>query len=151
KSGRAAEEADTEVQRPAHRLGRPRRDAVRYIKEVRGTIPGFERPSAPTDQTLVCRQQARDALEQRGLARSVRADEAHYLARTDEERYVVQRDKPSKGFRQAGDVKLSVCGRMAVSHRGRKARPLYGRLKGTTRSRTSCGNDLGGHFLILAK
>ena len=80
-----------EIERPAHRLRRPRRDAVGHVEQhaERSRAP-TDRPSA-RERAAVERQHARQAFEQRGLARAVGTDEAEHLARAHLEADIRQR------------------------------------------------------------
>jgi hypothetical protein len=98
------EEADGEVERPAQGLGGPGRDAVGHVEEKR---PALLR----ADHVVVLEQDARgrghhagQALEQRGLARAVGADDAEHLAGVDRETDVDERRPSGIGLGQAGDT-----------------------------------------------
>ena len=81
-AARPLKEPMREIERPAHRLRRPRRDARRAGRtacDARSRVVSG-RPSCRTD-AAVERQHAAQTLEQRGLARAVRADQAEHFAR----------------------------------------------------------------------
>src|SRR5439155_10249944 len=63
----AAEEAEREIDRPSHRLRRPRRDRIGKIEERAGTLANPQRTAVARQRARVERQHAAHALEQRRL------------------------------------------------------------------------------------
>ena len=61
-----------------------------------------------TDGASIDREQPGHALEQRGLARTVRPDQAEHFPWSDRERHVVQGDELPEGLRQVGDAQSDV-------------------------------------------
>src|SRR5580700_9841276 len=58
-----------------------------------------------THRALLVPQRAADAIDQRRLARAVRADEAEALAGRDRKRDVLQRDEAAEAFAEVIDFK----------------------------------------------
>src|SRR4051812_18345858 len=74
-----AEDASLKFQHPGHRLTRPGTNPIRHIEQL--LLAGVRQPSLAEQVDSSARwQQSRDALEQRRLTRSVRADQSENLA-----------------------------------------------------------------------
>src|SRR6185503_20074075 len=101
----AVEEPHREIDGPPHRLRGPRHDRVREVEERAGALAVCERPAVAQQRAGVQRQDAAEALEQRGLAGAVRADQAEHLAWTDGERHIAQRRKPSVPLSEISGLK----------------------------------------------
>ena len=98
--GAAVEEADREIDRPAHRLRGPGRDLIGQIEEHRRAVGRRHRPAAAHERAAVERQHSAHALEQRRLAGSVRADEAEHLALAHGARDVGKRGDAAVSLRE---------------------------------------------------
>src|SRR4051794_15032655 len=77
----AAEETDREVERPTQRLRGPGSNTVGNVEEQRRTTASLDRPARRTHGPAIGRQHARQAFEQRRLARAVWTDESEHFAR----------------------------------------------------------------------
>ena len=81
----AAEESEREVDRPAHRLCRPRHDGVGQIEERGAARAVAHRLTVVQQRSRVERQHAAEALEQRGLSGAVWTDQAKHFPGPDAE------------------------------------------------------------------
>jgi hypothetical protein len=97
----ASKEPDREVQRPPHRLRRPRCDTIGQIKQQRRAFAGREPSSPGLYETRIGRQKARETLEERRLAGAVGTNQAEHFARSHFEANIRQGRKSPEPFGQA--------------------------------------------------
>jgi hypothetical protein len=94
----AAKKTETVFQHPAHRLIRPRNDAVWDVEQLGRTVSAVHELRAENDVSPIRGLQTGHAFEQRSLASPVRADQAKDLAGSDRESDALQCMKSSVGL-----------------------------------------------------
>src|SRR2546423_2805103 len=111
-AGAAAEKAERVVDRPSHRLRRPWNDLIGQIEQRRGALAAANRLAVADQRSLVERQHAAHALEQRRLSRSVRPDQAEHFALPDRKCDVVERREAAVTLSEMPDLQqASTCNR----------------------------------------
>src|SRR5262249_42598616 len=120
------------MERPRH-LEAARDAAPRALigRQARDLLAG------ESDRAGVVAQEARDAVDERGLARAVRADQAEALALRDLEAHLGERGEAAEALRQAADREQRAHRRPLILPATRRARPRMPSGAATTNTTSS--------------